>query len=170
MITKSPEEYEPFEAFLLIGTNIGQREENLSIAQDLIVKNDCDIKDKSSLYESAAWGIEDQNNFLNQVIKIETHLGPWELLETLLKIEEEMGRVRTQKWAERIIDIDILYYDELVAHAFDLVIPHPGIPDRRFTLVPLVEIAEKKIHPKLKLTQKELLDKCEDELWVKKIT
>lgn len=170
MITKSPEEYEPFEAFLLIGTNVGQREQNLALAIKLIKKNDCEITAHSSIYETAAWGIEEQNNFYNQVLKIETHLGPWELLESILNIENEMGRVRTEKWAERIIDIDILYFDELVAQSFDLIIPHPGIPERRFTLIPMVELAENKIHPKLNLTQKELLNLCKDELWVKKIT
>jgi 2-amino-4-hydroxy-6-hydroxymethyldihydropteridine diphosphokinase len=72
------------------------------------------------------------------------------------------------KWSERIIDIDILYFDEIVIKSFDLEIPHPGIPSRKFTLIPLVEIDAKKIHPKLNLSQQQLLDNCEDQLWVKK--
>ncbi len=169
MITKSPEEYEAFKAFLLIGTNVGQKDKNLALASSLIQQNECEIVSKSSIYESAAWGIENQNNFYNQVLKIETHLGPWELLNTVLNIEKEMGRTRTEKWAERIIDIDILYFDELIANSFDLVIPHPGIPDRKFTLIPMVEIASDKLHPKLQLTQRQLLEQCKDDLWVKKI-
>lgn len=169
MITKSPEEYEAFKAFLLIGTNVGQRDKNLELASSLIQQNECEISIKSSIYESAAWGVENQNSFFNQVLKIETHLGPWELLETVLSIEKKMGRIRSEKWTERIIDIDILYFDELIANSFDLVIPHPGIPDRKFTLVPLVEIASDKLHPKLHLTQSQLLEQCKDDLWVKKI-
>ena len=103
------QEYDPFQAFLLIGTNVGQREENLSNAR-LEIENISENKPiSSSIYESAAWGKEDQANFLNQVLIIETHLGPWELLDAILEIESKMGRERSEKWAERIIDIDILY-------------------------------------------------------------
>lgn len=168
MIANTPEDLPGFEAFLLIGTNIGQRAENIEKALEAIQSKIGHILQKSSIYESAAWGREDQKNFLNLVLKIETQLGPWELLDQILEIEKEMGRIRKEKWGERLIDIDILYFDEVVARSFDLEIPHPGIPERRFTLAPLAELAPQKIHPKLKKTQVELLDACPDQLWVKK--
>lgn len=164
------QEYEPFQAFLLIGTNIGQREKNLEEARKLIDKHAGPVIRNSSVYESAAWGKEDQNNFLNQVLIIETQSGPWELLNIILEIEKQMGRERKEKWAERIIDIDILYFDEVIVNSFDLVVPHPEIPNRRFTLEPLNEIARDKIHPGLKKSQRELLQNCKDTLWVKKLS
>ena len=170
MNSKLPEEYEPFEAFLLIGTNIGQRVDNLQKAKTYLTKFDIKITKASSVYESAAWGIENQNDFLNQVLKIETQMGPWELLETALSVEKKMGRQRKEKWAERIIDIDILYFDEVIIKSFDLQIPHPGIPDRKFTLEPLCEIAGDMVHPDSGFTQKELLKQCRDELWVRKFS
>ncbi len=164
-MTTIPEEVpEPFEAFLLIGSNIGQRVENLDQARKNISNSDINILEKSSIYESAAWGKEDQQNFVNQVLKIQTMAGPWELLDTILKIEIAMGRERKEKWAERTIDIDILYFEEVAIQSFDLIIPHPGIPERRFTLMPLVEIAAEKIHPKLNKSQVELLEICIDDL------
>jgi 2-amino-4-hydroxy-6-hydroxymethyldihydropteridine diphosphokinase len=168
LISNTPEDLPGFEAFLLIGTNIGQRAENIDKALRKIEKVVGDILGTSSIYESAAWGNENQDHFLNMVVKVETQLGPWELLEQILDIEKDMGRVRKEKWGERLIDIDILYFDEVVANSFDLEIPHPGIPERRFTLEPLKEIAPEKIHPKLKKTQQQLLEECPDQLWVKK--
>ena len=154
--------------YILLGTNLGDREENLAQAKHLAVREGVRLLAESAIYETAAWGIEDQPGFLNQVIKVETSLSPEALLETLLSIEAEMGRVRKVKWGERLIDLDILYYHDEVIDSEDLSVPHPGIPDRRFTLVPLVELAADEVHPTLNKTQSQLLEICPDELEVKR--
>jgi len=154
--------------YLLLGSNMGDKQQLLSTAIDKISISNT-IKIRSSIYETAPWGNTDQPSFYNQVVQITTSLKPEHLLAHLLNIEEEMGRIREVKWGQRIIDIDILYYNNLVINADQLTIPHPEIANRRFTLVPLVEIAEKFEHPILKKYQEELLDACEDELLVKRI-
>lgn len=152
--------------YLLLGSNIGRRLKNLDRAKELIVSNGITIKKESQIYETAAWGNEDQEAFLNQVIEIETKKSPQRLLQITQLIENEMGRVRYEKWGKRLIDIDILYFNDLIFQENDLSLPHPGIADRRFTLVPLVEIASEMVHPVLKKTQAELLSVCEDQLEV----
>jgi len=139
---------------------------NLDRAKELIVSNGITIKKESQIYETAAWGNEDQEAFLNQVIEIETKKSPQRLLQITQLIENEMGRVRYEKWGKRLIDIDILYFNDLIFQENDLSLPHPGIADRRFTLVPLVEIASEMVHPVLEKTQAELLSVCEDQLEV----
>ncbi len=152
--------------YLLLGSNIGRRLKNLDRAKELIVSNGITIKKESQIYETAAWGNEDQEAFLNQVIEIETKKSPQRLLQITQLIENEMGRVRYEKWGKRLIDIDILYFNDLIFQENDLSLPHPGIADRRFTLVPLVEIASEMMHPVLEKTQAELLSVCEDQLEV----
>ena len=152
--------------YLLLGSNIGRRLKNLDRAKELIVSNGITIKKESQIYETAAWGNEDQEAFLNQVIEVETKKSPQRLLQITQLIETEMGRVRYEKWGKRLIDIDILYFDDLIFQENDLSLPHPGIADRRFTLVPLVEIASEMVHPVLEKTQAELLSVCEDQLEV----
>lgn len=120
----------------------------------------------SKVYETAAWGIQDQPDFLNQVITLNTHIDPQSLLEKLLSIETALGRQRKVKWGERIIDLDILFYGDEVIDDEHLTVPHPGIPSRRFTLLPLQEIAPKLIHPTLNKTIEELLAECPDKLEV----
>jgi 2-amino-4-hydroxy-6-hydroxymethyldihydropteridine diphosphokinase len=148
--------------YLGLGSNLGNREENLQIAQRFIAEKFGTIISLSSIYETAAWGLTEQNTFLNQVICIETKLPPIEVLQKVLEIEKFMGRIREQKWGARIIDIDILYYASKVILLPDLEIPHPFIQERRFVLVPLCEIAGEFIHPKFKQTNFELLEKCQD--------
>lgn len=152
--------------YLLLGTNLGDRKENLEKACQLISQQIGSIRIASSLYETEAWGETDQPLFLNQVIQVNTELSPDELLRHTQAIEQQMGRVRLRKWGERIIDIDILYYHNQIIHTKDLKVPHPGIPDRRFTLAPLSEIAAEAIHPILRKTQEELLNSCTDTLKV----
>lgn len=152
--------------FLLLGSNLGDRVNSLMQANEALEEKGIRILKKSSVYETAAWGKTDQQAFLNQVIQVDTFLEPDELLKVILKIELELGRIRKIKWGERLIDIDILYYHKLICKNNNLEIPHPGIPDRRFTLIPLVEICPGFIHPKLKISQKKLLDNCEDNLEV----
>ena len=153
--------------YLLSGSNLGERMVNLAQALELIEKNAGKVVAQSQLYETAAWGIEEQPAFLNQVMEIESPLPAAGLLQALLDIEKQMGRRRFQKWGERLIDLDILYYGNAVIDEKDLKIPHPHIPERRFTLAPLCEIAPLLVHPVLKKTQLQLLEDCKDKLEVK---
>lgn len=156
--------------YILLGSNQGNTKQNLLLANNLIEKNIGVISIISSLYETAAWGNTQQSAFLNQVILVRTKLLPKEVLQQLLAIETQMGRVRVTKWEPRIIDLDILFYDNEIVEQVDLIIPHPFIQQRRFTLVPLVEIASDLMHPVLHKTMEELLAICEDNLNVEKIT
>lgn len=147
--------------YLLLGSNLGDRQENLSIARNF-VKNICSIMATSSIYQTQAWGNTEQPDFLNQVIQISFRKSPQQLLTEILAIENNMGRSRTEKWGARNIDIDILFFGRAVIHETNLVIPHPGIPLRRFTLLPLAEIAPGFIHPLLHENCAQLLGKCPD--------
>ena len=109
------------------------------------------------MIETEPWGVRDQPKFINMAAKMETSLGPEKLLNILKKIEVEMGRIPTIRWGPRVIDLDILFYDDLIMKTPDLEIPHPGIKDREFVLRPLAEIAPDKVHPVLKKSVKELL-------------
>lgn len=153
--------------YLLLGSNLGDRKLMLKNAAAVISQKIGVIESYSSIYETLAWGIEDQPAFLNQVIKVETSLHPQKLLTTINGIEKELGRVRHQKWGERLIDIDILYYNEDIIETENLVIPHPEIINRRFTLIPLAEIAPNYVHPVIKKNQTALLEICKDKLEVK---
>lgn len=150
--------------YLLLGTNLGNKIKNLEKVRELLVSNRVAIKKESSVYETAAWGIEDQPTFLNQVLEIEVARAPEKLLDLTQEIEKKMGRVRKEKWGERLIDIDILYFGDSIVDHSDLQIPHPEIQNRRFTLVPLVEIASDFMHPQLMVSQDALLEACEDKL------
>lgn len=145
-----------------LGSNLGNRAENLLTAQKLVNEKVGKILSKSSIYETAPWGITEQNAFLNQVIEVETSFSPSAVLHLLLKIEKDMGRIRETKWGERSIDIDILYYNNEIISTENLVVPHPFIQERKFVLVPLSEISPAFIHPKLKQSNLELLEKCQD--------
>jgi len=124
---------------------------------------------RSSLYESAAWGKTDQPDFLNQTLLLQTGLTAQNLMRTILDIEEKMGRKRIQQYGPRTIDIDILFFNEEIIDEPSLVIPHPQIQNRRFTLVPMDELAPGLIHPVLHKSIHQLLQECTDPLDVKKI-
>ena len=151
-------------AYLLIGGNIGDRVAYLQKAKQLIEQEVGSITNYSKLYETAAWGIEDQEAFLNQVLVVETDLEADDLLNALLKIEESLGRKRTIKFGARTIDLDILLFNNEVINNTNLKIPHPALPDRRFALVPLNEIAPDLLHPQLNKTISNLLEDCKDTL------
>lgn len=155
-------------AYLLTGGNLGDRAANLSRARELIGLHAGSVVAASSLYETAAWGNEDQPAFLNQALVIETELSPRRLIRRLLKLEKQMGRVREEKYGPRLIDIDILLYDQQVHQYPLLTLPHPALPQRRFALMPLAEIAPGLIHPVLNMSIRELLSECPDPLPVKK--
>lgn len=141
---------------------MGNRVENLSVARNHIEHHAGKIISESSIYETAAWGITDQDAFLNQVIEIETRHSPQKLIEILLKIESEIGRKREIKWGPRLIDLDILYFSKKIIQEENLSIPHPFLHERGFVLIPLAEISPSFIHPILKKTNLELLDTCKD--------
>jgi 2-amino-4-hydroxy-6-hydroxymethyldihydropteridine diphosphokinase len=150
-------------AYILLGSNLGNSLQNLQNAIDLIQKEDISIIACSHTYKTKAWGNVNQDDFLNATIEIKTLLSPVGLLETLLKIELNMGRVRgEQQWLPRIIDLDILYYDNQIIDLHNLKIPHPYIAQRRFTLVPLNDIAANFIHPLLQISNNKLLQICSD--------
>ncbi|MBS1765687.1 MAG: 2-amino-4-hydroxy-6-hydroxymethyldihydropteridine diphosphokinase [Bacteroidetes bacterium] len=120
----------------------------------------------SSIYETAAWGNTLQAPFLNQAIIVDTEYSADELLKKILQIESTMGRVRTERWEPRIIDIDILFYGNEIVRTDQLTIPHPEIENRRFVLEPLNEMIPEFIHPILNKTIKQLLSQCSDTLTV----
>ena len=150
--------------FILLGSNLGDKSQNLNSAKKKIENQIGQILKESSVYETAAWGRQNQPAFLNQVVQLKTLLAPYKLLDELLSIEDAMGRKRIEKWGERLIDLDILYYDDQVIEDENLKIPHPGIPVRRFTLAPLVEIAPDFQHPLSKKTNRQLFKACTDDL------
>lgn len=157
-------------SYLLIGGNEGDRFARLAEARENIEKTGCRIMRSSALYETAAWGKTDQADFINQALAVETPLEAQALMNALLQIEQRMGRTRREKWASRIIDIDILFFNDAITDTPQLSIPHPEIQNRRFALAPLEEIAPDYIHPVLGLSIRELLAKCPDQGNVKKIT
>ena len=136
----------PHKVFISLGSNIGDRENFLIRALDTL-PNEIHITKRSSIYETDPWGFEDQGDFLNQVVEVETSLNPHELMEVLKDIEADMGREKNFKYGPRKIDLDILFLDDEIIHDEDLVIPHPMVPDRPFVLIPLNEIAPDFIHP-----------------------
>ena len=156
-------------AYLLIGGNLGNRKENLSKAVSLINEQCGSLTRSSSIYETEAWGNTDQPSFLNQALEISTSLTARQLMRRVLRIEEEMGRIRKEKLGPRIIDIDILLFENEIHDLRFLKIPHPEMQNRRFVLVPLAEINSNLQHPVLKKTIAELLEECPDNLEVKKI-
>jgi 2-amino-4-hydroxy-6-hydroxymethyldihydropteridine diphosphokinase len=157
-------------AYLLIGGNLGNRKLNLENAV-IFIKQQCgQVVKKSLLYETAAWGNTNQPAFLNQVLRVETLLNARQLIRKILKIEKTMGRVRLEKLGPRIIDIDILFFNQEIIELNFLTIPHPEIQNRRFALQPLSEIAPGLVHPILKKTINELLNDCSDMLPVKKFS
>lgn len=157
-----------FEVYILLGSNLGNKKEQLLKATEAIASKAGNILHTSSYYQTAAWGNTRQDDFLNQVICIKTRQSAQQLLETLLQIELQMGRKRNEKWESRVIDLDILFYGNAIVQESNLQIPHPFIPQRRFTLVPMVELDPAFMHPVLHKTMQALLDECPDKLPVEK--
>lgn len=149
-------------AYLLLGGNLGKREQNLAAAREAIEKACGRLLSFSALYETEAWGLKEQAPFLNQALAVQTELSAETLLETILQIEQSLGRVREEKYGPRTIDIDILFYDDRVIDRPHLSVPHPHLHQRRFALVCLNDIAAHFIHPILGKTIAQLLAECPD--------
>ena len=143
--------------YLLLGSNLDEREKNLLRAIQKINEQAGTVLLVSALYTSQPWGVLDQPEFLNQAIEIKSDYPPRQLLQKLSSIEIEIGREKTTRWGPRVIDIDILFYENIILIEKDLIIPHPAITARRFTLVPLCEIASKFVHPQLNKQCEQLL-------------
>ncbi|HVU84049.1 MAG TPA: 2-amino-4-hydroxy-6-hydroxymethyldihydropteridine diphosphokinase [Puia sp.] len=156
-------------AYLLIGGNQGDRSAYLQETVRRMETQDARIIRQSSVYETAAWGKTDQPAFLNQALMLETSLDGPTLMRRMLTVEEQMGRVRTERYGARTIDIDMLFFNSAVIRLPELTIPHPEVARRRFALVPMDEIAPDYVHPILEETIHELLDQCPDKLEVKKL-
>ena len=150
--------------YLSLGSNEGNRLKWLTEALNKI-KQDCgDIIKISNIYETKAWGLKEQPDFLNRAVLISTTLSPLDLLNAINKIETSLGRIRTQKWGPRTLDIDILFYNNEIINLPQLIVPHPYIQERLFTLQPLNDIAPDFMHPILCKTISELLAVCKDDL------
>jgi 2-amino-4-hydroxy-6-hydroxymethyldihydropteridine diphosphokinase len=146
-------------AYIAIGSNMDSPADNCNEAADLINDHPAiSVSSRSSLYETEPYGKSDQNWFVNSVIEVTTHLSPELLFKACLAIEKKMGRLRGEKWGPRIIDLDILFYDDFVFRERDLEVPHPDIAERSFVLVPMNEIAPDFVHPKLKKSIETLLE------------
>ena len=158
-------------AYIAIGSNMDTPEENCNEAANLLDDHPaiC-VSTRSSLYQTEPFGKSDQDWFVNSVVEVTTHLSPELLFKACLGIEKKMGRIRDEKWGPRIIDLDILFYDDCVFRESHLEVPHPGIAERSFVLVPMNEIAPDFVHPKLKKTIETLLEEIPKPQQVNRIT
>lgn len=157
--------------FLSLGGNLGNKNEIFAETLARINTRIGTIQALSSPYESPAWGFLSRHLFRNQVVKLDTSLSPEEVLINIRQIEDHFGRVRTPgKYLSRKMDIDILFYDNLVLHSEELIIPHPLLPERQFVLIPLLEIEPEFIHPVLEKSIREICRECPDLETVRKIS
>jgi len=159
-----------YKAYLLTGSNLGNSINYLQKAATWIEEKCGVIKAASSYYKTAAWGLKEQPDFINQALAIETNLDPEDLMKSLLAIEKELGRERIVKMGPRVIDIDILIIDGIIKNSDLLKLPHPHLAERKFALIPLAEIAPTLVHTVEKKTVLQLLQDCKDDLDVQKIS
>jgi 2-amino-4-hydroxy-6-hydroxymethyldihydropteridine diphosphokinase len=156
-------------AVLLLGSNTGDLPGNLNLALKLIAAKIGTINTLSHIYKTEPWGLTDQPFYYNQVVEVLTDFDAHRLMDNLLEIETDIGRKRTEKWAPRIIDLDILYFNDEIVNERGLTIPHPHLHERRFTLAPLTEVFPEMIHPVLKKKNSDLLASLNDTLSVWKV-
>ena len=148
--------------FLQLGSNLGERSQLLIDATVLLSRRLGIIVEKSKIYESTPWRVDGQESYLNQVIEVSTKYSAEKVLKIVLEIETELGRVRVEKWGERLIDIDIIFFNDEIIETSDLCVPHKHMHERNFVLEPLNEIASTFIHPKYNKTVAELLKDSKD--------
>ncbi|KRQ87888.1 Bifunctional folate synthesis protein [Caloramator mitchellensis] len=147
--------------YVAFGTNIGDKTDNIEQALKLMEDRGLKIIKKSSIVSTEPYGYTNQPEFLNGVVEVITDLNPRQVLETLLNIEKDMGRIREFKWGPRNIDLDIIFFNSDVINEEDLKIPHPDMHNREFVLKPLCEIAPELVHPILKKSINQLLDELQ---------
>jgi 2-amino-4-hydroxy-6-hydroxymethyldihydropteridine diphosphokinase len=146
--------------YLALGSNMGDRLGNLKQAIASLPPQ-MTVRKKSKVYETPPWGYEDQPKFLNQILKVETYLEPLPLLRHLKRLEIALGRKATFRNGPRLIDIDILFYDDLILETPDLILPHPRLHERGFVLLPLMDIAPDLVHPVKQKSIRELMVFCD---------
>lgn len=154
---------------LLLGGNLGNPVSIFASAENLIQQNSGSIIASSPVYLSEPWGKTDQPVFLNQALLLATPLPPGLLLQRMLEIEKALGRIRKERWGPRIIDIDLLCYGNKIYKTDFLTLPHPSLPERRFALLPMSQVAPDWRHPELGRTTLQLLHACTDPLKVWKM-
>ena len=160
----------PHTTYIGIGSNLDIPEKNCAEGiEKLATHPDLSLKARSPFYKTCPVGPIEQKWFVNAALKVQTRLSPHDLLGILLNTEKEMGRVRKEKWGPRLIDLDLLFYDNLILNSQGLILPHPEIPNRRFVLAPLCDIAEDLLHPTLKKTVKGLLYELTDDAEVSRL-
>lgn len=156
--------------FLLLGSNLGNKKQIFVAATSRLEEELGGIVLRSSIYATEPWGFHSDDFFWNQALVIETKKKPLEILESIHKIEKELGRIREKdRYISRLIDIDLLFYDNLTLQTSNLEIPHPRIAERKFVLEPLAEITPEFEHPVYRKTIKELLENCNDSLQVERL-
>ena len=148
--------------YLSLGTNVGNRPANLKQALSSLAPQMM-IRAKSNVYETPPWGYTEQDKFLNQAVKATTYLEPEQLLKHIKRLETALGRTATFQYGPRLIDIDILFYDDLIIDSPPLTVPHPHLHERGFVLLPLMDIAPDLLHPALKKSVREMLESCDVE-------
>lgn len=147
--------------YIGIGSNVGDRAANCLRAVELARTKGITVTRASSLYETKPWGVREQPDFINMAVEAETSLSPAEALAALKEIEREMGRAPAERWGPRLIDLDILLYDNAVVESEGLCIPHPLLQRRAFVLAPLAELAADRVHPVLKKTVRQLKEELD---------
>ena len=158
-----------FKVIIGLGSNLGDRKSNLELVKVKINNSIGEIEVYSSIYETEAWGVENQENYYNQIVQIKTDFYPFQVLEKTLALEMQLGRVRTKKWEARLIDIDILFFENFIFNSENLIIPHKYIQERNFILEPLKEMNPNFVHPKFQKTILELSKACTDKNWIRKL-
>ena len=148
--------------YLQLGSNIGDRDQQLESAIFEIKEKVGDIVKTSKVYESSPWRVDGQSNYLNQVIEVKTEIDAENVLNIVLEIENNLGRKRIEKWGERLIDIDIIFYNNEIIETVNLCVPHKHMHERKFVLTPLNEIASDYLHPKYNKKVADLLVECND--------
>lgn len=148
---------------LHLGSNMGDKKLQIARAIQMIEESIGPIWASSSYYETEAWGKTDEENYINVALEVEHYMTPLQLLKAVNTIEDNLGRVRIEKWGARTIDIDIIFVEDIIIDTEKLTIPHKWMEKRNFVLYPMAEIAEAFVHPVLNKTVKELLEECEDE-------
>ena len=153
--------------YLQLGSNLGDRELLLQNAIVSIEEIIGEVVKKSKVYESTPWRVEGQENYLNQILKVKTKLQAEDVLVRILEIEKNLGRLKLEKWGERLIDIDIIFYNDSIIETAELCVPHKHMHERMFVLTPLHDLAPEVVHPKYNKTVDELLQICTDAELVK---